>query len=283
MELKNDYYDFNNKSIPEIRFLPMDKEREFPTYEEAIEFLSETMPNKNGKYGYRSNKMTCKERSLVLFQYDAKLIASASFLENIKYENPIVYSEQDISKGYYIFDVSSIRIFEQPITAAEYFNIDNKFKNFNQSTRKTDIKYLKEVLELINTRGNNFKYVDNTILPEEIDEYEYGIFEGAKKNITVNAYERNKEAREKCIKYYKKINNGIIKCEICGFEFSDVYGEKFKKKIHIHHIKELSEIGQEYTVDPINDLLPVCPNCHMILHSKRPAYSPSEVKDFIKK
>ena len=119
------------------------------------------------------------------------------------------------------------------------------------------------------------------MLPEEINENEEGIYEGAKKNITVNAYERNKEAREKCIEYHKKINNGIIKCEICGFEFSDVYGEKFKEKIHIHHIKELSEIGQEYIVDPINDLLPVCPNCHMILHSKHPAFTPIEVKKFI--
>lgn len=279
--MKLSYYDITNTEIPEIRFLPMDKESEFPTYEEAIEFLSETMPNRNGKYGYKSNKMTCVKGTLVLFQYDAKLIASARFLENIKYENPIVHSEQDISKGYYIFDVSSVRIFEQPITATEYFKIDNKFKNFNQSTRKTDIKHLKEVLELINTKGNNFEYVDNTILPEEIDENEECIFEGAKKNITVNAYERSQEAREKCIEYYEKINNGKIKCEICGFEFSEVYGDKFKDKIHIHHIIELAGIGEKYSVDPIHDLLPVCPNCHMILHSKRPAYTPDEVKKYI--
>lgn len=280
--MKLSYYDINNTEIPEIRFLPMDKDREFPTYEEAIEFLSETMPNRNGKYGYRSNKMTCKDGTLVLFQYDAKLIASASFLENIKYEKPIMYSEQDISKGYYIFEVSSIQIFDEPITAAEYFNIDNTFKNFNQSTRKTDLIHLKKVLNLISSKIKNFEYSDNTMLPEEIEE-DKCIPEGAKKQVTVNAYERSKEAREKCIEHYKKINNGKIKCEICEFEFSDAYGEKFKDKIHIHHIIELSEIGEEYIVNPIDDLLPVCPNCHMILHSRRPAYTPIEVQNFRRK
>ena len=35
------------------------------------------------------------------------------------------------------------------------------------------------------------------------------------------------------------------------------------------HIVPLSEIGEEYVVDPIRDLVPVCPNCHMALHSKK--------------
>lgn len=280
MELKNNYYDVNNKSIPEIRFLPMSKEKEFATYEEAVEFLLNEMPAGNGKYGYRTCKMQCKEGTLVLFQYDGKLIAGAKFLKNIKYEKAIIYSDGSKSEGYYIFDSSSIRIFNEQITKDEYREIDTSFIKFGHGARETHIKYLSKVLELIEFKINNAEE-DNISIPEEIID-EGGIPEGAKKQITVNAYERNKEAREKCIEYYKKINNGIIKCEICGFEFSEVYGEKFKEKIHIHHIKELSEIGEEYIVDPIKDLLPVCPNCHMILHSKRPAYTLSEVKNFIR-
>ncbi len=40
----------------------------------------------------------------------------------------------------------------------------------------------------------------------------------------------------------------------------------------------LSEIGQEYKVDPINDLRPVCPNCHTMLHKQNPPLAIEELK-----
>lgn len=86
------------------------------------------------------------------------------------------------------------------------------------------------------------------------------------------------KTRNECIKYYKKINNGIVKCEICGFNFEDIYGAQFKDKINIHHVVEIAQIGQEYIINPQKDLIPVCPNCHYILHCKKPAYKPEEVK-----
>lgn len=47
----------------------------------------------------------------------------------------------------------------------------------------------------------------------------------------------------------------------------------------MHHIKPISEIGGEYVVDPVRDLVPVCPNCHMMLHSKAEGvYSVEELK-----
>ena len=55
---------------------------------------------------------------------------------------------------------------------------------------------------------------------------------------------------------------------MCGFDFGAVYGEAFAGKIEVHHIKPISEIGEDYLVDPVRDLVPVCPNCHRMLHSK---------------
>jgi len=34
----------------------------------------------------------------------------------------------------------------------------------------------------------------------------------------------------------------------------------------VHHIVPLNEIRETYTVHPIDDLRPVCPNCHAMLH-----------------
>ena len=98
--------------------------------------------------------------------------------------------------------------------------------------------------------------VSSSELPEEI------YMEGAQKVILTNRYERNPKARARCIAV-----NGSA-CKVCGFDFGIAFGEEFSGKIEVHHIKPISEIGKEYVVDPVHDLVPVCPNCHMMLHSK---------------
>ncbi|PFQ93177.1 hypothetical protein COK28_07075 [Bacillus cereus] len=52
--------------------------------------------------------------------------------------------------------------------------------------------------------------------------------------------------------------------------------------MNIYHLKELSQIGEEYEINPIEDLRPVCPNCHSMLHKRKPAYSIEELKNLLK-
>lgn len=116
-------------------------------------------------------------------------------------------------------------------------------------------------------------------IPEEnVDK----LFEGAKRQIAVNAYERNSKARAKCIEHYRKLNNGKIVCQICDFDFGAFYGKELEGKIHVHHLKPLYEIGEGYEVNAINDLIPICPNCHLVIHSKEPAYTPQEIKNMLR-
>jgi 5-methylcytosine-specific restriction protein A len=61
-----------------------------------------------------------------------------------------------------------------------------------------------------------------------------------------------------------------------------MYGEIGKNFIHVHHVKPLSEIDEQYKINPIKDLRPVCPNCHAMLHKRKPAYSIEEIQDKIK-
>lgn len=100
---------------------------------------------------------------------------------------------------------------------------------------------------------------DNTF-PDSADTIK--CFEGAKITVEVNRYERNPLIRQKCIDYY-----GCY-CQVCGIDFEKVYGEVGIGFIHVHHIIPLSEIGERYHPDPRKDLIPVCPNCHAMLHRK---------------
>ena len=103
--------------------------------------------------------------------------------------------------------------------------------------------------------------------------------EGAKVTVTVNKYERNPIARKNCIEIH-----GCY-CHICGINFKDIYGEIGKDFIHVHHIVPLNEINEEYIVNPETDLIPVCPNCHAMLHRKINGkyLSISELKDLLRK
>lgn len=115
-------------------------------------------------------------------------------------------------------------------------------------------------------------------IAEEIPEEEQAKYtEGGKKRITINAYERNNEARQKCIQYHGS------KCSVCKFDFGKVYGEKYEGFIHVHHIKPISEMPENYTVDSEKDLIPVCPNCHAIIHYGNKTLNIAEVKKILKR
>lgn len=117
--------------------------------------------------------------------------------------------------------------------------------------------------------------VDNIRLPEEIAE-DAVFTEGSAQRILVNRYERDPRARKKCIQHYGTT------CFVCGFDFVAVYGDIMSGFIHVHHLNALSSIGTDYEVDPIQDLRPVCPNCHAVVHRRAPPYSLKEVRHFLK-
>lgn len=113
--------------------------------------------------------------------------------------------------------------------------------------------------------GKLKQYIDN-ILEANSDEKVDGVIrflEGSKQPALISRYERNPIAREKCLDHYG------YSCRICNFNFEDAYGPLGKEFIHVHHIFHLADRDEEYEVDPIEDLIPVCPNCHAMLHRKK--------------
>lgn len=90
-------------------------------------------------------------------------------------------------------------------------------------------------------------------------------------------FERSPRLRSECINYHG------TDCKICGFDFEGVYGELGKNYCHVHHISPLSEVGESHLVCPKTDLIPVCPNCHAMLHKTKPALTPNQLKKILEK
>ncbi len=97
--------------------------------------------------------------------------------------------------------------------------------------------------------------------------------EGRRYPASVMRSERCPAARAACIAYHE------LSCFVCGFNFEDVYGEHGRGFIHVHHRNPLAQ--GEAEVDPIEDLCPVCPNCHYMLHRGETLLSPEELQEML--
>lgn len=103
------------------------------------------------------------------------------------------------------------------------------------------------------------------------------MLEGGISQVLINKYERNPVNRQLCL-----MANGYT-CKICGFDFEEKYGKLGHRFIHVHHIEKISSHNNSYYINPETDLIPVCPNCHAMLHKVDPPLYPKDLISIIQK
>ena len=99
--------------------------------------------------------------------------------------------------------------------------------------------------------------------------------EGGEVVITSKRYERSKALRIEAVRHHG------VNCCICDFNFSKTYGEIGAGFIHIHHIDRVADSGVRI-VDVEKDLIPICPNCHAMIHRETPPMNPEKLKQIMK-
>jgi hypothetical protein len=112
-------------------------------------------------------------------------------------------------------------------------------------------------------------------ISDEINTSGITYIEGAVTIKSVNAYERNPEARKCCIAYYGAI------CVACNFDFEKTYGKAGQGYIQVHHLLPLATLPTGYAINPVKDLVTLCANCHAVAHRKQPPYTVIEIKTMI--
>ncbi|HSA32497.1 MAG TPA: HNH endonuclease [bacterium] len=101
--------------------------------------------------------------------------------------------------------------------------------------------------------------------------------EGGRTKVEVNRYERDRAARQACIEFHGS------KCLACGIDMEQIYGSIGRGFIHVHHTTPLSSVGELRNIDPRTDLIPLCPNCHAMIHRSDPPFGLEELRKRIKK
>lgn len=241
-----------------------------------------------------------KERNLITWRQNYKFepsdiifIYTSSPQSRISYQMEVIKvgippSQCDTNEAYWVNKAEYQKSFNKPRAK---LNLKYKFPPLQslsltklkeeglKSNLQGGIKLSGHLLEYVLTSISNIvelEDVDINDMPDTIQDSEK-FKEGSILQVKVNRYERSIMAREECI-----INKGT-KCCVCGFDFGEKYGDIGKGFIHVHHTIPISEIGESYVIDPINDLEPVCPNCHSMLHRKSPPYTIEEMKKILLK
>jgi len=98
------------------------------------------------------------------------------------------------------------------------------------------------------------------------------LYEGTPRAYRCQRFERSGLARRLCIQHHGP------RCAVCGFEFSEAYGPDYDGLIIAHHTKPLASIRKSHKVDYIKDLVPVCPNCHYVIHHGESVLDIDELK-----
>lgn len=105
------------------------------------------------------------------------------------------------------------------------------------------------------------KAIDLDIVSEKIEDG-YGV-EGKSLDYFGKRYERNARNRVLAIQEHG------LSCKVCNFNFEAVYGEYGKDFIEVHHINPLSTLKKAIKINPKTDLVPLCSNCHRMIHRRR--------------
>lgn len=101
--------------------------------------------------------------------------------------------------------------------------------------------------------------------------FEENIQEGFENIVTKKGHERSRKLREIALEHFS--HDGHIVCQCCGFDFLTDFGTNYAcQTIDIHHITPIYMYKDEdftKTVEQaLHNLLPVCPNCHRVIHIK---------------
>jgi 5-methylcytosine-specific restriction protein A len=99
--------------------------------------------------------------------------------------------------------------------------------------------------------------------------------EGQKTTIACTKYERSRFNRRLCLNHYG------YRCVACGLLLAEKYGDAGRDLIHVHHLTPVSLMNEPAILNPIKDLVPLCPNCHNVVHRRTPPYDLDELRKFL--
>lgn len=129
-------------------------------------------------------------------------------------------------------------------------------------------------IELMASMVSLFGFMAGEELPYDPETFRV---EGTSTQILTRKYERSRFNRNIAIQIHG------ISCVACGFNFRNFYGAAGEGVIEVHHLVPVHLMTEASVVDPRTELVPLCSNCHTLVHRIDPPYTLTELRDFVSK
>ncbi len=261
--------------------------------------MLESFLQKSREYGLENRDLFIGSRSKTSVEYSTKQEISFNLSERKdyqKYEYAVKWissrnnesNQLDDDDIYIVWPIKESKCRTLTLSA---FDFKRKYKNNGLQTilkKSNNAEYdvwlfkRKYVDEFIRELLKDNKYIIMNDLYEEIERpFETSYTEGGKRYYLGTDYERDSKLRVDAINKFRVEHDGKLFCELCEFDFSKKYGDYGADYIEVHHIKPLAEDERGKHKASVDELICVCSNCHRMLHHKRPAIKPEELKKII--
>ena len=181
-----------------------------------------------------------------------------------------VYPDLKSEKGDLFATIEDYRLFSKAVNfrdKKDYFeapDITKPTNHWRDAVRKISKQTFERITSQVSSTSLKITANINTILNDTEQSLE-SFEEGAAKKRYVTYYERDKRNRTLAIAIHGD------SCVACGFNFGQVYGEVGEGYIQVHHVMPVSELTEASKPDPETNLVPLCANCHAVVHRKRDA------------
>ena len=96
--------------------------------------------------------------------------------------------------------------------------------------------------------------------------------EGERRTFEISRAERSPANRRACLAIHG------YACKGCGELLEHKYGRIAHQMIEVHHINPIGAMDEPSAVNPRTELVPLCPNCHAVVHRTVPPMAMHELK-----
>lgn len=172
------------------------------------------------------------------------------------------------------------------VTVAEGMTRENWFVNGPDFFISAEKRYIDDVLddeEIVRTCEEIIvplmaafaELIGYDEVAPDLIEHETETAEGAVSFSVMRRRERNPRNRLLAIRLHGH------RCGICGVDPRETYGDN-GQVIEVHHLVPLAHLDEPRVYDPVSDLVPLCPTCHRVVHTRRPIpWEPREVLEMM--